>query len=182
MKKNSGISKIKAFFEQHVGRVVTTHEVSEIAGIKSHGRRIRQLREKYGMQIKSHNDHPELKPGQYILETLDLLPAFEKGISARIRADVLARNGFTCQWCGRGPGDADPLNPGRKVRMHIDHIDPNGGNEKSNLRTLCSACNQGKSNVQPASENVRDILARIRKVSRAEKQEIYIRLKEMVGE
>jgi hypothetical protein len=66
--------------------------------------------------------------------------------------------------------------------MHIDHIDPDVGSEKSNLRVLCSACNQVKSNVQPASESTRDILARIRKVSRAEKQEIYTRLKEMVGE
>ena len=184
MSKNpvSGRAKIRAFFEQNLGRVVTTHEISEVAGIKDYPRRIRELREKEGMQIKSHNDHPELKPGEYLLETIARLPVFEHGISARTRAEVLARNGFTCQWCGRGPGDADPINASRKVRMHIDHIDPDGGNDKINLRTLCSACNQGKSNIQPATERARDILARIRKVSRAEKQEIITRLKEMLGE
>lgn len=178
----SARNRIREFFEQNLGRVVTTHDIAEVAGIRDYQRRIRELRDLEGLQIKSHNDRPDLKPGEYILETLDRVPAFEHGISSRTRAEILARNGFTCQWCGRGPGDADPLSPNRKVRMHIDHIDPNGGNDKSNLRTLCSVCNQGKSNVQPAAESVRDILARIRKVSRAEKQEIYTRLKDMVGE
>lgn len=174
--------RIRAYFEQNVGRIITTHEIAEVAGIREHARRIRELRDQEGMQIKTHNDRPDLRPGEYVLETLERTTAFEHGISARTRAEVLARNGFTCQWCGRGPGDADPFNPNRKVRMHIDHIDPNGGNEKANLRVLCSACNQGKSNVQPASESARDIIARVRKVSRAEKQEIYVRLKEMLGE
>jgi len=32
-------------------------------------------------------------------------------------------------------------------KMHVDHINPvaaGGGNERSNLRTLCNRCNQGK--------------------------------------
>jgi hypothetical protein len=178
----SARNRIRAFLEENLGRVITTQEIAKVASISDYQRRIRELRELEGMQIKSHNDRPDLKPGEYILESLTRLPAFEHGISARTRTEVLARNGFTCQWCGRGPGDADPVNPNRKIRLHIDHIDPNGGNDKSNLRALCSACNQGKSNVQPASEKARDIIARLRKVSRAEKQEVYERLKEMLGE
>jgi hypothetical protein len=178
----SARDRIRTFFEQNVGRIVTTHEIAAVAEISDYQRRIRELREKEGIQIKSHNDRPELRPGEYILETLVRVPVFEHGISARTRAEVLARNGFTCQWCGRGPGDADPLNPGRTVRMHVDHTDPDGGNDRSNLRTLCSVCNQGKSNIQPASEKAKDIIARIRKVSRGEKQEVYERLKEMLGE
>ena len=76
----------------------------------------------------------------------------------------------------------DPNHPGRKVRMHVDHIDPEGRDDKSNLRTLCSACNQGKSNVQSASEKARDVIARLRKISRAEQLEVYVHLKEMSGE
>ncbi len=178
----SARSRIRAFFQQNVGRVVSTREIAEVAAISDYQRRIRELREKEGLQIKSHHDRPDIRPGEYILETLDILPIFEHGISTRTRAEVLARNGFTCQWCGRGPEDTDPTNPTRKVRMHIDHIDPEGGNDKSNLRTLCSVCNQGKSNVQPATEKARDIIARLRKVSRAEKQEVYERLKTMLGE
>jgi hypothetical protein len=178
----SARNRIRTFLEENLGRIVTTQEIAGVAGISDYQRRIRELRELEGMQIKTHNDRPDLKPGEYILESLTRLPAFEHDISARTRAEVLARNGFTCQWCGRGPGDADPVNPSRKIRLHIDHIDPDGGSDKSNLRALCSACNQGKSNVQPASEKARDIIARLRKVSRAEKQEVYERLKEMLGE
>src|ERR1043165_3540344 len=177
----SARNRIRAFFEANLGRVVTTHELSEVAGIRDYQRRIRELRDLEGLQIKSHNDRPNLKPGEYILETLERLPAFEHGLSARTRAEVLERDGFTCQWCGRGPGDIDPINPSRKIRLHIDHIGPDGGNDKSNLRALCSACNQGKSDIQPASEKARDIIARLRKVSRAEKQEVYDRLQEMLG-
>lgn len=178
----SARNKIRAFFEANLGRVVTTHQIADVAGIRDYQRRIRELRDLEGLQIKTHNDRPELRPGEYILETLERLPAFEHGISARIRAEVLARNGFTCQWCGRGPGDVDPINPNRKIRLHIDHIDPDGGNVITNLRALCSACNQGKSNVQPATERARDVIARLRKISRAEKQEVYERLREMLGE
>lgn len=178
----SARKRIREFFEANLGRVITTHQIAEIAGIRDYPRRIRELRDLDGLQIKSHNDRPDLRPGEYILETLDLTPAFEHGISARTRTEVLARNGFTCQWCGRGPGDADPINPNRKIRLHIDHIDPDGGNDKNNLRALCSACNQGKSNIQPATEKARDIIARLRKVSRAEKQEVYERLKGMLGD
>ena len=178
----SARNRIRAFFEDNLGRIVTTHEISEVAGIRDYQRRIRELRDLEGLQIKSHNDRPDLRPGEYLLETLERLPASEHGISARVRAEVLARDGFTCQWCGRGPGDVDPINPNRKIRLHIDHIDPDGGNDKNNLRALCSACNQGKSNVQPASEKARDIIARLRKISRAEKLEVYERLKEMLGD
>jgi len=178
----SGLSRIRAFLEANVGRVITTHEISEVAGIRDYQRRIRELREKEGMQIKSHNDDPALKPGEYLLETLKRVPVVEHGISASLRTEILARNGFTCEWCGRGSGDVDPLNPNRKVRLHIDHRDPEGGNDRSNLRVLCSACNQGKSNVQPAAEKARDIIARLRKISRAEKYEVYERLKAMLGE
>jgi hypothetical protein len=94
-KRMSARDKIRNFFEENLGKVVTTHDISEVAGIRDYPRRIRELREKEGMQIKSHNDRTDLKPGEYILETLERLPVFEHGISSRTRAEVLARNGFT---------------------------------------------------------------------------------------
>jgi hypothetical protein len=53
-----------------------------------------------GYQILSHKDRAELKPGQYLLETLKRRPAFQRGISKETIAFVLARNGNTCQMCG----------------------------------------------------------------------------------
>jgi len=60
-------------------------------------------------------------------------------ISSKLRAEVLNRDNFTCQWCGaRAP----------YVKLHIDHIIPvarGGTTEERNLQVLCSKCNAGKS-------------------------------------
>jgi len=167
--------KIREFFIEHVGKIVTTKQIRRVAGISEYARRIRELRDEEGYQIMSHNDRAELKPGQYILEKLERKPVISRNISPQLRNEILERNGYTCQRCGAGPGDADPFNPGRKVRLHIDHIKPisqGGTDSKDNLRVLCSACNQGKSNVQPPSETALNILAKIRKLGRSEQMEI----------
>ena len=54
---------------------------------------------------------------------------------------ILKRDCFKCAICGASPA----INP--KVELHIDHIIPvskGGGNEVSNLWTLCSKCNYKK--------------------------------------
>ncbi len=136
------------------------------------------------MQIKTHIDRHDLRPGEYILESLDRIHAIERNISPQLRNEILERDGFTCQRCGAGPGDPDPFNSARKVRLHIDHIIPisqGGTNDKSNLRVLCSACNQGASNIQTVSEDSRNIIARIRRASRTVQREIYEVLKRTLG-
>jgi hypothetical protein len=176
----SARDRIRAFFEANVGRVVTTGQIRQVGRISEYARRIRELRDEEGMQIKSHIDRPDLKPGEYILKTLERLPVIGRGISPQLRNEILERNGFTCQLCGAGAGDPDPFNPGRKLRLHIDHIVPisqGGTNDKGNLRVLCSACNQGRSNIQTASETARNLLARIRRAPRHVQREIYDALK-----
>ena len=121
-----------------------------------------------------------MKPGEYILETPDQKPVISRGISPQLRNEILERNGFTCQHCGAGPGDVDPFNPHRKVRLHIDHIVPisqGGTDEKDNLRVLCSACNQGRANVQAPTETALNIIAKIRKLPKSEQREIFEILK-----
>ena len=172
--------KIRDYFIANVGKVVTTKQIRKIAGISEYARRIRELRDEEGYQILSHNDRVDLKPGQYILETLERRPVIARGINPQLRNEILERNGYTCQRCGAGPGDVDPFNSGRKIRLHIDHIRPitQGGTDiRDNLRVLCSACNQGKSNVQPPGETALNILAKIRKLGRVEQLEIYKILK-----
>ena len=59
--------------------------------------------------------------------------------SNSLRYDVLKRDGFRCQICGRTAQDG--------VKLHVDHIIPvskGGKTEMNNLRTLCSDCNKGK--------------------------------------
>jgi len=172
--------KIRKFFIEHVGKIVTTKQIRKVAGISEYARRIRELRDEDGYQILSHNDRAGLKPGQYILETTERRPMISRNISPQLRNEILERNGYTCQRCGSGAGDPDPFNSGRKVRLHVDHIKPisqGGKDTKDNLRALCSACNQGKSNVQPPSETALNILAKIRKLGKGEQTEIYDFLK-----
>ena len=168
--------KIRRFLEENVGRVITTQQIRDIAGISEYARRIRELRDEEGMQIHSHVDNVALKPGEYILVSLERTPAIGRGISPQRRNEILERNGFTCQNCGAGAGDPDPWNPGRKIRLHIDHIIPisqGGTDDPGNLRTLCSACNQGRSNLSAPSEGAKSLIARIRREPRSVQKEVY---------
>lgn len=64
--------------------------------------------------------------------------------SPRLRFEVLARDKFTCRFCGASP-TKDP-----ETTLHIDHIIPwakGGKTTRSNLQTLCSKCNLGKSDI-----------------------------------
>lgn len=176
--------KIRAFLEENVGKVVTTQQIREVAPISEYARRIRELRDEEGMQILTHNDRTDLKPGEYILVTLERTPAIGRGISPQRRSEILERNGFTCQQCGAGPGDFDPYYPDRKVRLHVDHIIPvtqGGTDDPSNLRTLCSACNQGRSNIQMPSEGAKNLLARLRKEPSSVQKEVYQALHRKYG-
>jgi 5-methylcytosine-specific restriction endonuclease McrA len=62
-------------------------------------------------------------------------------IPARLRYQILQRDGFRCQACGRSPAV-------HEVVLHVDHIVPvvkGGTNDPSNLQALCADCNLGKS-------------------------------------
>lgn len=70
-----------------------------------------------------------------------------KPISKRMRFEVLKRDSFTCQYCGKQPPD---------VILHIDHIKPvskGGKNTMLNLVTSCSGCNLGKSNKELSDDS-----------------------------
>lgn len=168
--------KIREYFIANVGKVLTTQQIRRVGGISEYARRIRELRDEEGFLIKTHVDRADLKPGQYLLETIERKPVIARAISPQLRNDILERNGFTCQLCGAGPGDPDPFNPARKVRLHIDHIVPisqGGTDDRDNLRVLCSACNQGRSNVQPPSDSALNLIAKIRKMPKSEQLEVF---------
>lgn len=79
--------------------------MARAAGIVTYARRIRELRQG-GWPILTNNDTPDLKPGEYRMEGSPPPDAYRlsKGISQRVRAEILERNGYTCQMCGAGPG------------------------------------------------------------------------------
>lgn len=62
-----------------------------------------------------------------------------KAIGKKLRYAILARDSFTCRYCGAQPGDG--------VLLVVDHIHPvskGGGNDPTNLITACTPCNSGK--------------------------------------
>lgn len=61
-----------------------------------------------------------------------------KPLPKKVRFEVLKRDRFTCQYCGRKAPD---------VVLHVDHIHPvadGGTDDMTNLVTACSECNLGK--------------------------------------
>lgn len=179
MREPGSKERIRRFLVSHVGEVVTSIQLRDAAGtdVSEWARRVRELREDEGWKILTHNDKADLKPGEYILiePPPDKQVRFARGISAKVRAEVLDRNGFTCQMCGLTPGDIDPYT-GRKVRLHIGHIvDKNlgGKDELSNLRALCSTCNQGAKNITGEKPTGVWLLSQVRRAGLDEQKAVY---------
>ena len=179
MPKTGSKEKIRKFLLANIGHVVTKDAIRDAAGsgVTEWARRLRELREQEGWKILSNNDRTDLKPGEYLLvePPSDRRVIFSRVISARLRAEVLDRNGFTCQMCGRTPGEIDPYT-GRKVRLHIGHIvDRNlgGRDELSNLRALCSTCNQGAKNITGEKPSEIWLLSQVRRAGIAEQKAVF---------
>lgn len=176
-RRRSAREILREFFLAHVGEVIETEVLRDVAGVSEYARRIRELRAEEGLNILSHRDRASLKPGQYVLESAEPIPTFGQGISASQRQRILIRNGLTCRICGLTSGDPHPLDPNRKIILHVDHIIPlsaGGKNEDSNLRTTCSACNEGRSNLEvPAREATLNLPAMFRRAPRDVQLEVY---------
>ncbi len=167
--------KLREHFIKNVGKVLSSEELRWVGGISEWGRRVRELRHQEGMNIQTHNDDSSLKMGEYRLVDLKPLPVFESGISKEVRAFVLDRNGFTCQMCGAVAGEPHPDDKSRKTRLHIGHIidlSMGGMNDPSNLRALCSLCNEGAANITPDRPKADKLLAQIRRAPGAEQVKI----------
>ncbi|HEY8589524.1 MAG TPA: HNH endonuclease signature motif containing protein [Naasia sp.] len=108
-------------------------------------RRIRELREE-GWQVQSGKDKTRvgLATSDYILETLDRLPAYER-IKAKVRDAVLLGAGKRCENCGWGPADGSQRG---KKQLEVHHRDPQRArpedvNDPKNLEVLCNVCHAG---------------------------------------
>lgn len=175
-KKKGSKALILDYLLAHKGRIITSKELQEASGGASEwGRRVRELRDEQGYDILSHKDRSDLKPGEYILASTKRRPAFKRGISKETRAIVLERNGYTCQMCGSAAGDPDPYNSNRTIRLTIGHIvDKSKGGEDipSNLRAVCSNCNEGLQNAAPIKPDRLQLLAQIRRATLTDQKEV----------
>ncbi len=173
-------TKLRAHFLAHIGKIMSSDELREVAGKSEWARRVRELRNEEGYQILTHNDRADLKQGEYLLENPKPLPAFERSISKELRAFVLDRNGFTCQMCGAAAGELHPYDSTRKTRLHLGHIvdkTQGGKDEASNLRALCSVCNEGASNLTLDRPTISKLLIQIRRAKREDQLTVLSWLK-----
>ena len=173
----SAKERIRNFLRSRVGEVVSGREIHEAAGdVTEWARRVRELRNEEGWKIRTRNDRSDLKPGQYILEEMPPPRSdyrFAGPISQRLRAQVLERNGYTCQMCGIAA--SDPTDDGRKARLHVGHIvdrSHGGPDALGNLRALCSECNQGAKNVTQEPPSYVWLISQVRRASESDQIEI----------
>lgn len=182
-----GKTGIRAFLLAHIGEIVTTEQVRDASGNQvQYSRRLRELRDEEGWPIESHRDAADLTTGQYRLasrpsEHPSLM--MKRNISTRLRSQVLDRNGFTCAMCGVAAGDTDAS--GRRVVLHVGHIKPKsegGADEMSNLRTLCSVCNQGSKNIVTVPPGRRWLLSQVRRANDTDQRKVLAWLQGKFGE
>ncbi len=175
LRKPGAKAKLREFFLKNVGQVLESETLRKVAGTSEWARRVRELRNEEGMNIVTHNDRSELKPGQYLLVDTKPLPAFERTISKETRAFVLDRNGFTCQMCGAVAGEPHPFDKTRRTRLHIGHIidkSLGGTDDPSNLRAICSVCNEGASNITLERPLADKLLVQIRRAPSVEQLKV----------
>lgn len=176
MAREGARSKLRDYLLHHVGEVIDSHTLREVAGgISEWARRIRELRNEEGYDIQTHNDRADLKPGEYVLVSAKPKHAFERDISKEVRSFVLDRNGFTCQMCGAAAGEPHPYDNGRKTRLHIGHIiDKSMGGDDSpgNLRAICSVCNEGASNLTLNRPDAIKLIAQVRRAPGKDQRDV----------
>jgi 5-methylcytosine-specific restriction endonuclease McrA len=96
-------------------------------------------------------------------------------ISKEVRAYVLDRNGFTCQMCGAVAGEPHPYDASRKTRLQIGHIvdkSMGGSDAASNLRAVCSVCNEGAKNLTLDRPSLQKLLIQVRRATGADQLEV----------
>ena len=111
----------------------------------------------------------ELYPAQEVCEV-----SFESGVSATQRTFVLSQADLFCRMCGVAPGDIDDLT-GCKAKFHIGlftHGDAAIEREPTNLRTLCSTCNQGAKNITSVKPPAIWLLSQIRRAGQEEQRAV----------
>jgi hypothetical protein len=169
-------TKLRAFILANKGIVLDSDQLRKASGNASEwARRVRELRTEEGYQILTHNDRSDLKPGQYLLEDPKPQPAFARGISKETRAMVLDRNGFTCQMCGAVAGEPHPYDASRKTRLQIGHtVDKSMGgiDDQSNLRAICSVCNEGAKNLTLDRPSLQKLLIQVRRATGGDQLEL----------
>lgn len=192
----SGLSYKKRallWFQSNIGEKIKSSELAQIPGktgkpISHNMRRVFELRDEQGYSFVNWRDNQvtglNLKVDEWVLLSPKPIEANirTRGVNKRIAFEVLSRDLYTCQTCGRTPKDDDPFKKGHKVTLHVGHLTPHKNEldiEKKELRTndfitMCNVCNEGAKNTEIP---VITLLDRVTICSDKEKLEIFNFLK-----
>ncbi len=138
-------AKLIEFFQENVGRIVTTEELSYVAkckGGEAFTRRIRQLRTEGGYPIATRlTGRPDLAIGEYVLMSNERVrDEHNRNISADVEKAVYSRDGNRCRLDGWNQEKWTSEDPRWLVLHHIKPHAEGGGNEADNLVVLCNRC------------------------------------------
>jgi 5-methylcytosine-specific restriction endonuclease McrA len=77
--------------------------------------------------------------------------------------------------CGAVAGEPHPYDPSRKTRLHIGHIvdkSMHGSDDYSNLRAICSVCNEGAKNLTLDRPSAAKLLVQVRRAQTVDQQKV----------
>lgn len=173
--ESSARDRLRQFFVANVGRIMRTQELREVAGISEYARRIRELRDEEGMQIRTHKERVDLRSDEYVLESLECLPVANPKLSDPMKRAALLRDGAQCRFCGArwSPGSA-------RVRLRIDYMTPleyGGLDQTDNVGVICASCAKTRQRVSQQGQTASDLLTLIRRAAPSVQREVYRALK-----
>jgi hypothetical protein len=130
----SARDRILQYLQARVGEIVDSELLKYVSGVQEHGQPIRELRCELGYSISTHIDRPNLKAGEYVLESAEpSLNVSERQISDTLRQTVFERDGYRCVLCGVAYG------PRVLLTAHLLVARTGGGsdNDPEDFVTLC---------------------------------------------
>lgn len=139
----SAKDRILEYLQEHVAVPVDGEELAYVARIEEWARRVRELRNEDGWVIHTQSlGRPDLKAGQYVLESLQQEEPHERSIPEEVAEAVYARDRYRCVRCGWSQaawtaGDTRYLNL-HHIRPHVE----GGDQTPANLEVRCSVCHR----------------------------------------
>lgn len=137
-------------------------------------KRIRRCRSRFGTSDTGSQTgpagNPEPGPSPEVWEV-----TFASGVSSKQRKYVLEHYDAYCRMCGTAPGDIDDLT-GLSARFHVDLAGAKNTSENpeelSNLRMLCSSCDEGIRQFTPVKPPTIWLLSQVRRAGQEEQHAV----------
>ncbi|MFI1165297.1 HNH endonuclease [Streptomyces sp. NPDC020801] len=178
------------WFNKEIGDIFTMNELrdalgTDIIGKSEHlNRRLRTLRE-VGWVIPSYKDDGSLRRDEYRVQVKGARYWLDEdrrahrrfAPSARVRRQVMDRDGWRCVVCGVAARESYPGEPDNKARLTIGHRVPQerlrargAADDIDNWRTECARCNEPVRDEIPDPRQYDEVLAQVRRMSRGNKR------------